>query len=178
MLTSACRWKHDGLNFFLSLLKDPFWANPALEAILSWCITLLFLRATVSNAGRQASRRDRPRRGLPTRTSRSRVAASRLLQNQDDDVRKPPRTVPEGERFLEEREVPLTPSSDPPHLHCGRVSPRRPIRLLQAHHRPPLSRRQSGRPPQPPSNHENRLRLALGPPRQGRPNPEPRQHCC
>lgn len=38
----ARRWKHDGLNFFLSLLKDPFWANPALEAILSWLVASLF----------------------------------------------------------------------------------------------------------------------------------------
>lgn len=29
-------WKHDGLNFYLTLLRDSFWANPALEAILSW----------------------------------------------------------------------------------------------------------------------------------------------
>ncbi|KAI5479767.1 STE/STE11/cdc15 protein kinase [Pseudohyphozyma bogoriensis] len=37
--SKTCRrilWKHDGLNFYLSLLKDPFWANPALEAIVSW----------------------------------------------------------------------------------------------------------------------------------------------
>nr|CRX79037.1 hypothetical protein ls5930a1_00083 [Leucosporidium scottii] len=37
--SKTCRkllWKHDGLNFYLTLLRDSFWANPALEAILSW----------------------------------------------------------------------------------------------------------------------------------------------
>ncbi|GAA5977680.1 hypothetical protein JCM11641_001376 [Rhodosporidiobolus odoratus] len=35
----ACRtllWQHDGVAFYLHLLKDTFWVNPALEAILAW----------------------------------------------------------------------------------------------------------------------------------------------
>ncbi|GAA5841123.1 hypothetical protein JCM11251_008023 [Rhodosporidiobolus azoricus] len=35
----ACRkllWHHDGVDFYLLLLKDTFWVNPALEAILAW----------------------------------------------------------------------------------------------------------------------------------------------
>ncbi|GAA5958813.1 hypothetical protein JCM10213_006249 [Rhodosporidiobolus nylandii] len=35
----ACRkllWHHDGVAFYLHLLKDTFWVNPALEAILAW----------------------------------------------------------------------------------------------------------------------------------------------
>ncbi|GAA5906712.1 hypothetical protein JCM6882_003280 [Rhodosporidiobolus microsporus] len=35
----ACRkllWHHDGVTFYLHLLKDTFWVNPALEAILAW----------------------------------------------------------------------------------------------------------------------------------------------
>ncbi|KAL8290145.1 hypothetical protein RQP46_003084 [Phenoliferia psychrophenolica] len=37
--SKTCRkilWQHDGLPFYLGLLKDPFWANPALDAIVSW----------------------------------------------------------------------------------------------------------------------------------------------
>ncbi|GAA5871422.1 hypothetical protein JCM8547_002661 [Rhodosporidiobolus lusitaniae] len=35
----ACRkllWHHDGVSFYLHLLRDTFWVNPALEAILAW----------------------------------------------------------------------------------------------------------------------------------------------
>uniref|UniRef100_A0A0K3CJ22 BY PROTMAP: gi/472584551/gb/EMS22137.1/ STE/STE11/cdc15 protein kinase [Rhodosporidium toruloides NP11] gi/647399342/emb/CDR43947.1/ RHTO0S08e08328g1_1 [Rhodosporidium toruloides] n=1 Tax=Rhodotorula toruloides TaxID=5286 RepID=A0A0K3CJ22_RHOTO len=35
----ACRhllWKHDGVSFYLQLLKDTFWVNSALEALLVW----------------------------------------------------------------------------------------------------------------------------------------------
>ncbi|BGP47541.1 Protein kinase of the Mitotic Exit Network [Rhodotorula kratochvilovae] len=35
----ACRkllWQHDGVALYLQLLKDTFWVNPALEAILVW----------------------------------------------------------------------------------------------------------------------------------------------
>ncbi|KWU43305.1 kinase-like protein [Rhodotorula sp. JG-1b] len=35
----ACRrrlWAHDGVAFYVQLLKDPFWVNPALEAIAAW----------------------------------------------------------------------------------------------------------------------------------------------
>ncbi|CEQ42898.1 SPOSA6832_04772, partial [Sporobolomyces salmonicolor] len=35
----ACRkllWLHDGVAFYLNLLKDTFWVNPALEAVLAW----------------------------------------------------------------------------------------------------------------------------------------------
>ncbi|BGP31514.1 Protein kinase of the Mitotic Exit Network [Rhodotorula toruloides] len=35
----ACRhllWKHDGVTFYLQLLKDTFWVNSALEALLIW----------------------------------------------------------------------------------------------------------------------------------------------
>ncbi|KAK4699243.1 hypothetical protein P7C70_g7019, partial [Phenoliferia sp. Uapishka_3] len=37
--SKTCRkilWQHDGVRFYLGLLKDPFWANPALDAIVSW----------------------------------------------------------------------------------------------------------------------------------------------
>ncbi|GAA6017250.1 hypothetical protein JCM10207_003660 [Rhodosporidiobolus poonsookiae] len=35
----TCRkllWQHDGVAFYLHLLRDTFWVNPALEAILAW----------------------------------------------------------------------------------------------------------------------------------------------
>lgn len=38
-LTNRRLWKHDGLNFYLTLLRDSFWANPALEAILAWSVS-------------------------------------------------------------------------------------------------------------------------------------------
>lgn len=31
-------WHHDGLAFYLVLLRDTFWVNYALEAILAWCV--------------------------------------------------------------------------------------------------------------------------------------------
>lgn len=31
-------WQHDGVALYLHLLKDTFWVNPALEAILAWCV--------------------------------------------------------------------------------------------------------------------------------------------
>ncbi|KAM0746355.1 kinase-like protein [Meredithblackwellia eburnea MCA 4105] len=39
--SKTCRkllWQYDGLGFYLGLLKDPFWANPALDAIVSWLL--------------------------------------------------------------------------------------------------------------------------------------------
>jgi hypothetical protein len=39
----ACRlWAHDGVAFYVRLLKDPFWVNPALEAVAAWCVSLRF----------------------------------------------------------------------------------------------------------------------------------------
>lgn len=36
--TRRLLWRHDGLAFYLGLLRDPFWANPALEALLAWLV--------------------------------------------------------------------------------------------------------------------------------------------
>lgn len=33
-------WKHDGVSFYLQLLKDTFWVNSALEALLVWWVAL------------------------------------------------------------------------------------------------------------------------------------------
>lgn len=35
----TCRlWQNDGIALYLRLLTDAFWVNPALEAILVWCV--------------------------------------------------------------------------------------------------------------------------------------------
>lgn len=34
-------WQHDGVALYVQLLRDAFWVNPALEAILVWCAPLL-----------------------------------------------------------------------------------------------------------------------------------------